>query len=526
MRLRRYLRPLTRTSAGLVTCLWLAACQFLVHPETELLGPRLDESLRIVSSPQSSLQQITRAQAAYRDLLARHLPEILRDAATQTSVAAGTDPSAVYSPAAFRDIVPVLRPEVTEPGLHRAGIGLPMVGRIDPGGANAPTAGYRLPLTLVALPKDAAGACCDAALVDPDRMRSVRTNHGDLPVAMDLESPLDATSATGVRLGQGIANLLRVDRFSGPSRIVFLQPFDPNKTPLVLVHGLMSTPRIWAPLVKGLLADRRVRQRYQIWFFYYPTGKPVPLSALRLREALDGVTKHHGPHKPMILVGHSMGGILSRAQVSRSTVHDAETIAPGISDLPADNLVRRALVFEPRTDVQRVVFMFTPHRGSRLASSGIGALGARLIRLPATLLEELIAAADHLAGVDVVRFPTSIQGLSPESPYLRSLDRTRPTVPVHSIIGDRGRGTLTSSSDGVVSYASSHLDFAESEVVVPTGHGGIAHPLSVQELRRILNLPERDCLSPGQRRGKGYMPPPGTGVGVGRGRGMTSGARF
>lgn len=492
MRLRRYLRPLTRTAAGLLTCLGLAACQSLLHPDTEVLGPRLDESLRIVSSPQSSQQQITRAQAAYRDLLARHLPELLRDAATQTLVPAGTDPSAVYSPAAFSDIVPVRRSEVTEPGLHRAGIGLPMVGRIDPGGANAPSAGYRIPLTLVALPKSAASDCCSAALVNPHRIRSVKTALGDFPVAMDLEAPLDATSATGIRLGQGIANLLRVDRFSGPSRIVFLQPFDPNKTPLVLVHGLMSTPRMWAPLVKALLADQRIRQRYQIWFFYYPTGKPVPLSALRLRDALNDVAKHHGPHKPMILVGHSMGGILSRTQVSRMTLHDAETIAPGISGLPPDNLVRRALVFEPRTDVRQVVFMFTPHRGSRFASSGIGALSARLIRLPATLVEELMAVADHLAGVDPVRFPTSIQGLSPNSPYLRALDRTRPTVPVHSIIGDRGRGNLTSSSDGVVPYSSSHLDFAESEVVVPTGHGGIAHPLSVQQLRRILGPPERD----------------------------------
>jgi hypothetical protein len=39
-----------------------------------------------------------------------------------------------------------------------------------------------------------------------------------------------------------------------------------------------------------------------------------------------------------------------------------------------------------------------------------------------------------------------------------------------------------------VPYASSHFASAESEVVVPTGHGGIAHPEAVAELKRIVRL--------------------------------------
>ena len=477
--------------SGLLAAI-LAGCQALPRPADQALGPRLDASMRILAAPGSTVQERTQAGAQYRELVASHLPELLEEAAQANLVPAGKDLPGVAAPDTFAAVTPVVNPRATEPGLHRDGLGLPVIGRIYPGGANAPLAGFQVPLTLLALPKDPPTRCCDAALVDAQQVRSVRTVHGDFTVAMDLEAPLDATRATGPGLGAGLLKLLRPGRFAGRPRVIFLQPFDPAKTPVVLVHGLMSTPRMWAPLVKALLADERIRDRFQFWFFYYPTGQPVPLSALQLREALDQVVTRYRPVKPMILVGHSMGGILSRAQVSRITLKDAETVSPGIASWPEDSTARRALVFEPRQDLSRVVFMFTPHRGSRLATSGIGAWGIRLIRLPDWLAGELAHYGHQLADVSSGRLPTSIHSLSPNSTFLRVLDQSRPSVPTHSVIGDRGRGDRFASSDGVVPFTSSHLGSAESEVMVPTGHSGIAHPLAIEELRRILLLPDPD----------------------------------
>jgi hypothetical protein len=61
-------------------------------------------------------------------------------------------------------------------------------------------------------------------------------------------------------------------------------------------------------------------------------------------------------------------------------------------------------------------------------------------------------------------------------------------IPYHSIIGDQGIGNGEEGSDGVVEYKSSHLDGAESELIVPTGHGAHLHPLAILELKRILKL--------------------------------------
>lgn len=488
-------RNLPRASAlvwaGPLVALLLAGCQSLAPPgaqaPSEALGPALDAALTVLASPEGSPRDRAAARKSYRTRVAERLPELMERARTPSAAISAAIHGDAVRPDDFAEITPISRPSVRVAGLHRDGIGLPAVGRLTPLRPNTPPGGFRVPLTLVALPGDPPTDCCDAALVDPERISAIDTRHGELPVAMDLESALSDTRVTGPRFGSGLINLVRPGAFMGEPRIVFLSPFEPDKTPVVLVHGLLSTPQGWAPLVNELMAAPGFRACCQIWFFYYPTGQPVPLSALQLREALDDAVAVHRPRKPMILIGHSMGGILSRAQVSGITEEEAETIFPGVSQLPDYKRVRRALVFEPRTDVSRAVFLFTPHRGSRLASSGLGAWGVRLIRLPSTLIDEMASVSRYLAGAELERLPTSIHGLSPDSRFLRALDATRPAVPTHTILGDRGRGDGWAGSDGVVPYSSAHLPAAESEVVVPTGHGGLAHPDSVKELLRIID---------------------------------------
>ncbi|MCF7985464.1 MAG: hypothetical protein K9L70_13760 [Thiohalocapsa sp.] len=506
--------------ASLALTLALAGCQSTAplpapHADSTGLAPALAESIGALARNRNRPEALARSEARHRRLLAERLPALLADATPPRRAAGVKDEEALRDPAELSDITPVTRTRAGASGLRRAGVGLPVVARLPaPRDPNAPRAGYHLSATLVVQPdaapepvgpaRLAAGApqprgattrasvaqtgCCEAALVDPTGAGQVPTAFGRLPVAMDLRAPIAATKSTGVRPTTALANLLRPGRFTGQPRIVFLQPYEPDKTPLVLVHGLLSTPGVWKPLVTQLLADPRIRDCCQLWFFYYPTGQPVPLSALQLRSALDDAVAHTGLDGPMILIGHSMGGILSRAQVSRIAPKQAEAILPGVSGLSDYNRVRRALIFEPRTDISRVVFLFTPHRGSRLAANSLGAFAIRLIRLPDTLLNETEHALDQLAGIESRRMPTSIHGLSPRSRFLRALDATTPTVPVHNIVGNRGRGDGTRGSDGVVPVASARLPASESELVVPTGHGGFDHPEAVAELKRVILL--------------------------------------
>ena len=162
------------------------------------------------------------------------------------------------------------------------------------------------------------------------------------------------------------------------------------------------------------------------------------------------------------------------------------------AQLPADSIVKRALIVQANPAVKRIIFVSTPHRGSALASGGIGALGARLIRLPVKLVSAVphtvFAALAPNSDPRKVRPPTSISGLSPKNPLLLAMDKLPIEAPHNSIIGDRGRGDTPNSSDGVVPYWSSHLASAQSEAIVPTDHGAMKSPKAVAEIRRILLL--------------------------------------
>jgi pimeloyl-ACP methyl ester carboxylesterase len=299
----------------------------------------------------------------------------------------------------------------------------------------------------------------------------------------------------------GFVNMVRGENMRHTSGLLLFEPYDPDRIPVIFVHGLLSSNFIWRRTALALSQDPQIRRHYQFWAFSYPTGNPISFSALRLREDLAFAQESFNLKHGIVLIGHSMGGLLSRMQVTNSgrTIWD-EAFGPRAQELysqvPKDSRVKQALIFQANPAIKRIIFVATPHRGSSLAAGGIGAIAIRLIRVPSDLLHEIPKTiADALSPKSQRTIvPTSIQGLSPKSPLLHALDRLPIEAPHHSIIGDRGRGDTPKSSDGVVPYWSSHLSSAQSERIVPSGHEAMADRGAVEEIHRILliNLSIRD----------------------------------
>jgi hypothetical protein len=158
---------------------------------------------------------------------------------------------------------------------------------------------------------------------------------------------------------------------------------------------------------------------------------------------------------------------------------------------PGDGLIHRALLFNANRKVQRIVFICTPHRGSKMAISGIGEIGMRLINLPASLTSSITKSVSSSLGTFTGgsdRLPNSITSLSPKNPTLQVMDKVPITAPHHTIFGDRGKGDAPNSTDGIVPYWSSHLDSAQSERSVPGPHSSCELPETIEELKRILHL--------------------------------------
>jgi pimeloyl-ACP methyl ester carboxylesterase len=316
------------------------------------------------------------------------------------------------------------------------------------------------------------------------------------PLSADFSAPISYYQPPGNLLLIGLLGALRSAHYEKKTGLYFLQPYDPDRIPLVFVHGLISTPFDWVQTINGLQADPEIRKHYQFWVFAYPTGNPVLYSALRLREELAKVDKLYPNHKDYVLVGHSMGGLLSQAQVVTMSQADwQKTLGPVGMELFATlkpaSLVAKATIFKANPRIKRVVFICTPHRGSKMASGPIGDLGIKLISLPADLTTTIKSEIpeETLRKMNNGRLPNSVSNLAPKAPYLAVLNKETIHAPYHSIIGNRGRpGPLAESSDGVVPYWSSHLDGAKSECIVPGPHGSCQLPQTIAELDRILRL--------------------------------------
>ncbi|MBY0528209.1 MAG: hypothetical protein K2R98_32740 [Gemmataceae bacterium] len=348
-------------------------------------------------------------------------------------------------------------------------------------------------------------------LHNPLTVQSVTVHGNPIPLETDLTTPLAYFLSRTDLEGIEYAGFLRPDKVEHRSGIYMFEPYQPGKIPVVMVHGLLASPLTWSVMFNDLRADPVLRERYQFWFYLYPTGNPYLEAAADLREDLNQVRATCDPAGTdpaldhMVFVSHSMGGLVSKLL----TVNSGDAFWHLVSNEPLNDLkakpavrtdLQRLFFFDRQPGVERVVFLGTPHRGSKLSPSVPGRLAAHLVELPKTLRNAAQDLMDENPQAAMRGLSNSVDLLAPASPALEVL-AARPRLPevhYHSIIGQapcdstlREIGFLLGQderySDGVVPYASAHLDGVDSEIVVDADHNQIhRHPLAVLEVRRIL----------------------------------------
>ncbi len=296
---------------------------------------------------------------------------------------------------------------------------------------------------------------------------------------------------------------IRPDRAAEVSGLYMVQPYDPDRIPVLMVHGVWSSPMTWMEMFNDLQADPEIRRKYQFWFYLYPTGEPLAFSAAKLREELQKVRHDCDPYHrnerldQMVVVGHSMGGLISQML----TINSGDKLWRSVSSKPIDTLkaneevkseIRRVFFFESNPAVDRIVTIASPYDGSSLSNRFTQWLSRSLVWLPAKTyqLSQVIFEQDDKSWWERFSAPrTSMDSLTKESGVLKLIRETRvPTdVKHHNIVGvDRG-SSLVNWSDGVVSYRSAHCEEVSSEKIVRASHSEVhRHPDAVAEVRRIL----------------------------------------
>lgn len=402
------------------------------------------------------------------------------------------------------------------PSRRRDGLGVPLLAVRkrwwrDPDRQTAPQKFFTpvqvYPVTAILRFESGSGAGRPAAtleLHDPIRFDGVELAGHKVPLTADFTTPLvyQVTQSDLERVTY--LGLVDPQTESHKTGLFLSHPYEPGKIPVILVHGLWSSPKTWTRLMNDLRADPAIRSRYQFWTFQYPTGSPFITSAAQLRNAIREVRQHYDPEHAdpafdqMVVVGHSMGGLIAKTLVT----HSADAVWKLISPRPFEELkaeptqkayFQQTFFFEPNPSVKRVVFVAVPHRGSMLGNNWVGLLGDRLIRRPNVLVE----AHDTLVRENGDQFftdtfldgvPSSVRLLRLHSPLLQTVNALSyaPEVPRHSIIARVAPVPAEMSTDGVVPYESSHIEGVASEKLVLGSHACLDQTDTIEEIRRIL----------------------------------------
>ena len=286
--------------------------------------------------------------------------------------------------------------------------------------------------------------------------------------------------------------------------------YDPEKIPLIFVHGLLSSPFDFEKLAASIASKPDLWDRYQFWYYFYPTGDPWVATAANFREdfrlllnTLDPEKDDHSLRKETTIIAHSMGGLITRLSLSKQP----ERLYQKYFNQPLEDIrllpwqkkkLREQLLFEPLAEPSKVIFLATPHKGSRLAGGPLGWLAQTLVKAPAKIIGTTLNTAQNivlaepglltqhgsalLAGREV-----SVSGLRPNSPALAALNEMpiRKDVELHNIVatvtgGEKGLG------DWVVPYTSANLDQAKSQTIVRSGHWLLKDPETAEVVVDLL----------------------------------------
>lgn len=344
---------------------------------------------------------------------------------------------------------------------------------------------------------------------DPYRESHIVLQGTEVPLAGNFTAGYGLWLARSDFARQSLRTLLGRARGLDRPELYLMQPYDPERRILLMLHGLASSPEAWVNAANEILGDETLRRNYQVWQVYYPTNMPLAANRAAIDRTVMGALRHFDPDglapasRDIVVIGHSMGGVLARMMVSSSGERIWQwlqktypTEAGRIAKLPR----RRGGVFhfEPMPGVSRAIFIAAPHRGTEVAAGRFGRWLAHMITVPLALLENvddmagmLVGGKDERPGSSVgLNVPNSIENLSSADTFVQAAADLpiSPHVRYHSIIAKADpRVRLENSDDGLVPYLSAHLPGAQSEAVIVSGHSVQESGRAILEIRRILH---------------------------------------
>lgn len=338
---------------------------------------------------------------------------------------------------------------------------------------------------------------------DPVALGDVQVGARRYPLAADTSAFYAHGASTSTLRRLAVWGLLRGNEVGRRAGLYLLEDYDPNKRPVVMIHGLGSNPLAWARVSNAIWGDALLRSQFQVWHMVYQTNAPTLVLRHRLRGYLDATWQAVDPdgddaaRRGIVLIGHSLGGVLSRllSVDSGEALWSAAFNAP-IGDFVGDEddlrLADQVFHFGRYPGVTRAIFIASPHKGSPTADGFLGRLARSIVGQRAPEIDALRRLARANSGYvkEDLRMLyqrgllNSITTLQTAQPVRKAAQALLPSIPYHTIAGSLpGRDPPT---DGFVPLDSALLPGAASTLVVEWGHDVYESREAVAEVLRIL----------------------------------------
>jgi pimeloyl-ACP methyl ester carboxylesterase len=340
-------------------------------------------------------------------------------------------------------------------------------------------------------------------IFDPRESDETFVGNSVVPLETDVSTPLARYLSNPDISLLDTWGFIRPDRAQEVAGLYMVQPFDPDRIPVLMVHGIWSSPMTWMEMFNELQSDPEIRRKYQFWFYLYPTGEPMAFSAANLRDELQRVRNDCDPYRrnekldEMVVVGHSMGGLITQML----TLNSGDRLWKSVSGRSVEELqaspdvkseIQRVFFFQSNPSIDCIVTIASPYEGSSLSNRFTRWLSGSFVWLPEKTyaLSKTIFEQNNSGWWDRVTAPrTSLDSLTKNSSVLKLISESQvpPEVKHYNIVGVRRGRDPNTWTDGVVSYRSAHRDDVTSEKLIAAGHRDLlVSPETVAEVRRIL----------------------------------------
>lgn len=339
---------------------------------------------------------------------------------------------------------------------------------------------------------------------DPYNTEKVNIAGKPYSLAANFSAPYGLWLAENNLGAAAYLTLIDRDQHLTMPHLYMLEPYNPNKKVIVLVHGLASSPEAWIAVTNDIMGDPVLREHYQVWQVFYSTNMPILESRFQiyalLKQAFGSLNSKDAASKDAVLIGHSMGGIISRLLVSDADISKQALEMMNSrqqSRLRKHPVIGERLKMRPIQNFDRAIFLASPHRGTDFADRWFTLAARKIIKLPATFLTTLTDTltsndADLKDFVKTLTNEVIQNGPSDLSKKSKFMELTSDIPPEKDLVFHSVMGNITKSddpntiTDGIVPYKSAHLDGAVSEKIFTGGHSIQETPEAVLELRRIL----------------------------------------